>query len=77
MGYTYVYGPNISPGGVRPERSSFSDVVLVDRLREALEWINPQVPVEAREEAIKQLQQFVASDLISNNEAFHRMLTEA
>jgi len=45
-------------------------------LREALEWINPQVPVEAREEAIKQLQQFVASDLISNNEAFHRMLTE-
>lgn len=76
MGYTYVYGPNISPGGVRPERSSFSDVVLVDRLREALEWINPQVPVEAREEAIKQLQQFVASDLISNNEAFHRMLTE-
>ncbi|MEX0641899.1 MAG: type I restriction endonuclease, partial [Pirellulales bacterium] len=43
LGYDYAPGPEIAPEGERPERASYSDVVLVDRLRRALERINPGV----------------------------------
>jgi type I site-specific restriction-modification system R (restriction) subunit len=42
LGYEVAFGPDISPGGLRPERESFSDVVL--RLRSALEKLNPHLP---------------------------------
>jgi len=32
LGYEMAFGPEISPGGERPERGSFRDVVLVGRL---------------------------------------------
>ncbi|MEW6446681.1 MAG: hypothetical protein AB1426_01110 [Bacillota bacterium] len=32
LGYETAFGPEISPGGERPERGSFRDVVLVGRL---------------------------------------------
>ena len=32
LGYETAFGPEISPGGERPERESFRDVVLVGRL---------------------------------------------
>ena len=42
-GYNYIYAPTIAPvsDGGNNERKRYSDVVLVDRLREALEKINP------------------------------------
>ncbi len=76
QGYQYVSGPDIAPDGVKPERRSYEDVLLFDRLRKAIERINPYIPAEAREDAIKQIQQSNAPDLIANNETFHRMLTE-
>lgn len=76
QGYRYVSGPDIAPDGVKPERRSYEDVLLFDRLRKAIERINPYIPAEAREDAIKQIQQSNAPDLIANNETFHRMLTE-
>lgn len=36
MDYTIVEGPDIAPNGDYTERESFHDVVLIDRLREAL-----------------------------------------
>jgi len=38
--------------------------------------INPAIPADAREEAIKQILRLNSPELIANNEAFHRMLTE-
>lgn len=76
QGYQYIFGPDIAPDGDKPERTTFGDVILFGRLRKAVERINPNVPTEAREDAIKQIQRFNAPDLIANNEAFHRMLTE-
>jgi len=76
QGYQYILGPDIAPDGDKPERTTFGDVILFGRLRKAVERINPHIPTEAREDAIRQLQRFSATDLVANNEAFHRMLTE-
>lgn len=76
LGYQYIYAPDIAPDGEKPERQSFEDVLLIERLQEAVGRINPKVPAEAREEAVKQIQRINSPELIANNEAFHRMLTE-
>jgi type I restriction enzyme R subunit len=76
LGYQYIYAPDIAPDGEKPERQSFEDVLLIERLQEAVGRINPKVPAEAREEAVKQIQRINSPELIANNAAFHRMLTE-
>lgn len=87
QGYQYIYGPDIAPdtetplplgeAGVRGSaRRSFEDVLLLDRLKSAVARINPTVSEDAREDAIKQIERLSSPDLIANNEAFHRLLTE-
>ena len=76
LGYQYVYGPDIAPDSETPERERFEDVLLLERLRSAVSRINPSIPANVREEAIKQVQRLNSPELIANNEAFHRMLTE-
>ncbi|MBW6518127.1 MAG: type I restriction endonuclease subunit R [ANME-2 cluster archaeon] len=75
-GYQYIYAPDIAPDSNIPERNRFEDVLLFDRLRTALSRINPNIPPDSREDAIKQIQRLNPPELIANNEAFHRMLTE-
>jgi type I restriction enzyme R subunit len=50
---------------ISPERKSYSDVVLVERLRNAVDRINPDIPREAKEEAIKKV---LRSESPQNNE---------
>jgi type I restriction enzyme R subunit len=75
-GYQYIYAPDIAPDSETPERAKFEDVFLLERLRKAVCRINPKIPADVREEAIKQIQRLNSPELIANNEAFHRMLTE-
>ena len=76
LGYYYVYGPEIAHDGEFPERGNYSDVVLHNRLKEAILQLNPSIPEEAREDAFKQVLRISSPDLLVNNEAFHKMLTE-
>ena len=76
QGYHYVYGPSIAPDSDTAERASFEEVLLLERLRRAVDRINPTVPADAREDALKQILRLSSPELIANNEAFHRMLTE-
>lgn len=76
LGYYYVYGPEIAHDGEFPERENYSDVVLHNRLKEAILQLNPSIPEEAREDAFKQVLRISSPDLLVNNEAFHKMLTE-
>jgi len=76
LGYNYIYAPDIAPDSDRPERESFEDVLLVNRLKLDVNRINPTIPADAREDAIKQIMRLSSPELISNNETFHRMLTE-
>lgn len=76
LGYQYIYAPDIAHDGQRPERNSYEDVLLVERLQHAVRRINPSVSPENQAEAIKEVQRIHSPDLITNNENFHRLLTE-
>ncbi|GIV40199.1 MAG: hypothetical protein KatS3mg033_1999 [Thermonema sp.] len=76
QGFQYLYGPHIAPDGENPERAAYEDVLLTNRLKNAIQKINPSVPAEVQEEALKEVRRVHSSELIAANETFHRMLTE-
>lgn len=76
LGYGYLYGPSIAPDAERPERVSFSQVLLLNRLEGAVRRLNGELPADAQAEAIKEIQRIASPELLSNNETFHRYLTE-
>jgi len=79
LGWQVAFGPDIAFDGASPEReaaANYGDVVLVRRLREALVRINPQMPIAAIEEAMRQVLTLESPALIENNRRFHRMLTD-
>ncbi|MBF0543056.1 MAG: type I restriction endonuclease subunit R [Candidatus Riflebacteria bacterium] len=76
QGYQYIYGPDIAPDSETPARQSFEDVLLLEKMKTAVARINPTIPADVREDAIKQIQRIHSPELIANNETFHRMLTE-
>lgn len=66
----------LSPEDQESERQNLSAVIFRDRLKQAINQINPKVPSQAREQALKQVLNLPSQNLIDNNEAFHLMLTE-
>ncbi|MEM5805250.1 MAG: type I restriction endonuclease subunit R [Candidatus Aenigmatarchaeota archaeon] len=76
LGYEIAYGPDISPEGTKLERDSYSQVLLLTRLRQALKRINPTLPEEAIEEAIHRLVNIAGPTLEETNRAFHLMLRD-
>lgn len=76
LGYQYIYAPDIAHDGERPERNSYEDVLLTERLQNAIRRINPKVPIDSQIEALKEIQRINSPELLANNESFHRMLTE-
>ncbi|MBN2251120.1 MAG: type I restriction endonuclease subunit R [Candidatus Altiarchaeota archaeon] len=76
MGYAVVYGPDIAFDGPEPERKSYQNVVLVDRLKKAVDRLNPDVSRDAREEAVRRVLRLEGIDLISANTCFHSYLTD-
>jgi len=76
LGYEYIYAPSIAHDGENPERSSYEEILLNHRMEEAVQRINPTVPPAAQEEAIKEIQRIHSPELLTNNESFHRLLTE-
>jgi len=76
LGYEVAYGPDISPGGERPERDSYSDVLLLNRLKSALSRINPTVSREAIDKAIHELIHITEPNLENTNRKFHFMLRD-
>jgi type I restriction enzyme R subunit len=76
LGYAVQYGPDIAPPpeGISPERESYSDVILFERLKRAIRRLNSDIPEEAKEEAIKKVLRADSPRLIINNQHFHRLL---
>ncbi len=64
QGYQYVHAPDIAPDSDKPERDSFEDVLLTERLRFAVDRINQTIPAEAREDAIRQIRRINSPVLI-------------
>lgn len=76
LGYQYIYAPDIAPDTAKSERESYEEVLLLERLEEAIRRINPSIPYDTQTEALKEIQRINSPELLTNNEAFHRMLTE-
>lgn len=75
QGYEYIFGPVIAPDGEHSERQSYSDVVLIKRLRLAIHRLNPSIPEAAREQAVREVMHISSPDQLNNNEKFHVFLT--
>lgn len=76
LGYEYIYAPDIAPDAEHAERDNFEQVLLLNRLQNAVKRINPDFPADTQAEAIKEIQRIASPELLSNNEAFHRLVTE-
>ena len=76
LGYQTVYGPLIAPGEATQERTSFDQVLLLERLRNAVQRINRDMPGELIDEALKKLQRPESQDLMSENLRVHTLITE-
>ncbi|AXO62810.1 type I restriction endonuclease subunit R [Ectopseudomonas oleovorans] len=74
VGYAHLYGPDIAYDGDNPERESYRDVLLTMRLRTAIARLNPQVPLAAREDALRQVLELGVPVQLSANRLFHRLL---
>lgn len=71
QGYDHIHAAE----GGGDERRSFADVLLLNRLRDAVRRINPDVPPTAQDEAIADISRVHSQNLGENNEHFHRRLT--
>lgn len=76
LGYAVGHGAQVAPGEPAAERNSFGEVVLMGRLREALQRINSAIPEDAREEALRKVLRVATPLLIQTNRALHRMLRD-
>lgn len=76
LGYEVQEASAVAPESLASERHSHQDVVLEGRLRQALLHLNPDVPDEAIDEAVRRVSRRDAPSLTLNNEAFHRLLCE-
>ena len=76
LGWKYAHGAVIAPDGEKAERSSFNDVILKGRLQEAIARNNPEIPFEAQQEALKNMERIASPELMVNNQKFQEILTE-
>jgi len=76
QGYEYFYGPDIAPYTSNPQREGFDSVVLETQLKESLLRLNPDLPESARSEVFGHILRLGSSDIMTNNEKFHTMLTD-
>ena len=76
LGYTLAHGPDLAPGEPGAERDGFGDVVLVERLRNAIRRLNSSIPEEAREDALRKVLRVAMPSLVQTNRAFHRLLRD-
>lgn len=74
VGYNHLYGPDIAYDGPRPERADYRQVQLAFRLREAIHKLNLDIPIAAREDALKQILDLGIPSLLSANRHFHKLL---
>ncbi|WP_150463937.1 type I restriction endonuclease subunit R [Francisella sp. XLW-1] len=75
-GYNYIYAPDVAPDTDNPIRTTFSDVVLENLLRDKLLEINPQIQSDLIDDAIKKLLRTSSDELLADNELIHQYITQ-
>ena len=54
LGYALLNDAVSGPDGSAPEREAYSDTILAARIRDAMARLNPQIPEDAREDALRE-----------------------
>ncbi|HEW9971678.1 TPA: type I restriction endonuclease subunit R [Enterobacter cloacae] len=74
--YSIEREEDIGPDGRRPERESHDEVVLKNRFENAVTRLNPNLPLEARQDAVRRVMQSELPSLLEENRRIHRLMTE-
>jgi type I restriction enzyme R subunit len=74
-GWTHIHGRDLAPEVPRAERKLWSDVVLIERLRQAVARINPGLPGDAVQRACELAMTGTSPSLIEDHRGFHELLT--
>lgn len=64
------------PDGSAPERKANGDVLLEERLKAAIERLNPHIPEEARHDALLAVLAAGSQNLVAENRRLHRFLCD-
>jgi type I restriction enzyme R subunit len=75
-GWQVRHGAGIAPGEPAAERDNYSQVILAQRLRDALARLNPDLPAGALDDAFRKLTRPEGAELIARNRALHRLLVD-
>ena len=76
IGWTHKFGPDIAPDGDAPERSSLKDVILVDRLEDAIARLNPNLTKDVVRRVRQRIESPGEADVFRANQIIHQWLTE-
>ena len=76
LGWTVAHGPHIAPETAGAERTDYGQVVLAQRVRDALAQLNPDLPADALGDAFRRLTRPEGSPHEARNRAFHRLLVD-
>ncbi len=76
VGWTPVYGPDIAPGEPGAERADYRDVILAGRLRTAVARLNPALPAEAVDDAVKTVLRPESQSVLAENWRAYQLLTQ-
>jgi len=76
VGWQVRNGAEIAPGEPAAERDDYGQVILAQRLRDALARLNPALPAEALDDAVRKLTRPEGAELIVRNRALHRLLVD-
>ncbi len=76
LGWQVKYGSEIAPDGLLAERQDYGQVVLEQRLRDALARLNPDLPPEALQDAFRKLTRPEGATLEQRNRTVYRMLVD-
>lgn len=74
IGWRIAHGPDVAPDMLAAERRDYGEVVLAQRLRDALSRLNPALSAETLEDALRKLTRPEGTDLIQRNRALHRLI---
>ncbi len=75
-GWIVRKGAEITPGELAAERADYRQVILERRLRDALVRLNPDLPVEALDDAFRKFTRPEGAELIGRNRSLHRLLVD-
>jgi len=75
-GWRVAHGPDIAPDMPAAERADYGEVVLAQRVRDALARLNPELPAEALDDAFRKLTRPEGAELAQRNRALHRLLVD-